>query len=100
MSWAALLALAGGTYVMKALGPMLLGDRSLPQAVTTGLSLLAVPLFAALVLVQTFTTANAFVVDERAPAVAVAIIAVRCHAPFVIVVVLAALTSAALHALA
>lgn len=99
MSWTALLALAGGVYAMKAPGPLLLGDRSLPPALTTALRLLAVPLFAALVLVQTFTTADAFVVDERAPAVVVAIIAVRCDAPFLVVVVLAALTSAALHTL-
>jgi hypothetical protein len=58
-----------------------------------------VPLFSALVLVQTLTTGHAFQIDERLPAVAVAVVAVRYRAPFLVVVLLAAVTSATLHTL-
>ena len=53
MSWNALLALAAGAYVLKAVGPVVVGNRQLPADVTQALELLSVPLVAALVAVQT-----------------------------------------------
>lgn len=99
MSWAALLILAAGTYAMKAVGPLILGARSLPPAWVAALALVAVPLFSALVFVQTVTTDGRFVVDARLAAVGVAAVATWRRAPFLVVVLLAAATSAALHAL-
>jgi hypothetical protein len=50
--------------------------------------------------VQTFTTAGGtFVVDARAGALAVALVALALRAPFLLVVVLAAATAAGLRAL-
>ena len=98
MSWAVLLALAAGTYAMKALGPLLLGERRLPPACDAALALVAVPLFAALVLVQTVTTDGTFVLDARLAAMAVTVVAIWLRAPFLVVVLLAAATSALLHA--
>jgi hypothetical protein len=63
-------------------------------------ALLPVALLAALVAVQAFTTpSGAFVLDARAGAVAVAVVALALRAPFLVVVVLAAATAAALRAL-
>jgi hypothetical protein len=100
MTWPALLALAACVYAMKALGPVVLGDRPVPERWSALLDLVAVPMFAGLILVQTLTTGDAFVVDSRLAGVAVAVLAVWRRVPFVLVVVLAATTSAAVHALA
>ena len=62
--------------------------------------MLPVALLAALVAVQTFTTTGGtFVVDARAGALAVALVALALRAPFLLVVVLAAATAAGLRAL-
>lgn len=53
MSWAALLLLAGGSWLLKAVGPMLLGEREPSPGVARLLALVAVPLLAALIVVQT-----------------------------------------------
>jgi branched-subunit amino acid transport protein len=97
MTWPAILALAAGVYAMKALGPVIMRGRDLParwQAVT---GLVAVPMLAALIVVQTTTDGPRFVLDPRLPAVAVAAVAVWRRAPLGITVVLAAATSAVLH---
>ncbi len=99
MTWAALLVLAGCAYAMKAAGPLLLGDRELPPRWNRVLGLVAVPLFGALILVQTITDGNHYVIDSRLAGVAVAAFAVWRRAPFVAVVVAAAATAAGVHAL-
>ena len=99
MTWPALFVLAGCAYGMKALGPLVLGDRKLPPRWNEVLALIAVPLFAALILVQTVTVGRHYVVDSRLAGVAVAAVAVWRRAPFIVVVVLAAVTAAGVHAL-
>jgi branched-subunit amino acid transport protein len=99
VSWGAILLLAAGVYATKALGPALLAGRTLPPRVDDVLALVAVPLLAALVLVQTVTDGRHYVLDARLPAVAVAVVAVRLQAPFIVVVALAAATCAGLRAL-
>jgi branched-subunit amino acid transport protein len=99
MSWAALLGLAAAAYALKAIGPVLAGDRELPPSVTQVLELLSVPLLAALVVVQTFDGGERLVVDARLPAVLVAGVLVWRRAPFIVVVLAAAATAALLRAL-
>ena len=60
--------------------------------------LLPVALLAALVAVQTFTSSHALVLDARAAAVGVALVALLLRAPFLVVVVLAAATAGTLRA--
>ena len=55
VSWAALLALAAGSYALKAAGPLLLGEREPSPRVARVLALLAVPLLSALIVVQTLS---------------------------------------------
>lgn len=99
MSWTALLALAAGIYAQKALGPMLLGDRELPARAARLLALLAVPLLAALVVVQTVGDEEGVTVDARLPALGVAAACVWGRAPFIVTVLAAAATAAALRAM-
>jgi len=99
VTWPALLILAGCAYGLKAAGPLLLGDRELPPRWNRLLGLVAVPLLAALIVVQTLTDGRHYVIDSRLAGVAVAAVAVWRRAPFIVVVVLAAATAAGVHAL-
>jgi branched-subunit amino acid transport protein len=99
VSWASLLALAGGSYVLKAAGPLLLGQREPSPRVARVLALLAVPLLAALIVVQTLGPAEDIQVDARVPALGAAAICVWRGAPFLVTVVVAAVLAAGLRAL-
>lgn len=94
MILAALAVLAVVTYAMKALGPVLSAGRELPPAVQVTADLLPAALLAALVADQTLATAGALTIDARVVGVAVAAVAVWRNAPFALVVLLGATTTA------
>jgi branched-subunit amino acid transport protein len=98
VSWLALLGLGVGSYLLKACGPLLAGDRTLRPAVTQALELIPVPLLAALILVQTLDGGERLVVDARVPALGVAVVLAWRRAPFLVVVLGAAATAALLRA--
>jgi branched-subunit amino acid transport protein len=98
VSWAAILALAAGSYLLKATGPLLLGERT-PASLARLADLVTPALLAALIAVQTFADEKTLVVDARAAGLLVAAVAVWRRAPFVAVVVLAASVTALIRAL-
>jgi branched chain amino acid efflux pump len=98
-TWTAVLVLAAVSYSLKAVGPVVAGGRLPGPRVSHMLDLVAVPLLAALILVQTVTTGHALVLDARLPALAVAAVLVWRRAPFLVVVVAAAATAALLRTL-
>ena len=100
MTWTALIALSAISYGLKASGPVLAGGRQLGPQVRRTLDLVAVPLLAALILVQTLGDGHHLVLDARVPALAVAAALVWRRAPFLVVVLAAAATAALLRALA
>ena len=97
MIWAPLLVASAACYAIK------LAGLSLPQRFLEGprvqriIPLVPVALLAALVATQTFATGSHLVLDVRAPALAVAAIAVMLRAPFLVVVALGAATAAVLR---
>ena len=99
MIWAAVLLAAAGCYLIKLAGlsvpQRLLADRRV-QAVA---ALLPVALLAGLIVTQVFTDGRRLVVDERIAGFAVALLAVALRAPFLVVVLLAAATTAGLRLL-
>jgi branched-subunit amino acid transport protein len=97
MSWAALLGLAAACYAMKAIGPVFAGDRRLAPGVVRVLDIVAIPLMAALILVQTLDGGGRLVADARVPALGVAAVLVWRRAPFLVVVLAAAATAALLR---
>jgi branched-subunit amino acid transport protein len=99
MTWPVLIALCCISYALKAVGPVLAGGRELGVEARRALDLVAVPLLAALVLVQTLGDGHRLVVDARLPALAVAAVLVWRRAPFLVVVLAAAATAAAVRAL-
>jgi uncharacterized membrane protein len=99
MLWAGLLVASAGCYLLK------LAGLSLPQRwlqnprLQRTVPLIPVALLAALVATQTFSSGHHLVLDVRAAALGVALIAVLLRAPFLVVVVAAAATAALLRVL-
>jgi branched-subunit amino acid transport protein len=100
MTWGAVLALAVGSYVLKAVGLVALRGRRVPAFVEDVLTLLPAALFGALIVVSTIGGERAHVLDARVAGLGAAAIAVWRRAGFVVVVVAAASTTAVVRALA
>lgn len=98
MTWAAIAALAGGTYVLKAIGPVVLGGRTVSPRLAALLALLPAALLAALVALNTFADERSLTLDARAAGVAIAGIAALKKAPFIVVIALGTAVTAALRA--
>jgi hypothetical protein len=89
-----MVALAIGTYALKAAGPLALGSRRLPAPVERLTVALPVPLLAALVVTSAVTTDGEWTLDARAVGL---VAAAGCRArrlPFVVVVVAAGAATA------
>ena len=99
MTWTAVIALALGTYAMKAAGPVALGSRHLDERVQAAFSLIAITLLGALLAISTVASGRHLHPDARIAGVAVAAVAVWLRAPFVVIVIAAAATAAALRAI-
>lgn len=125
MSCTTILLLAGGAYLFKALGVLVVGPATLragaapagpsdetPEATTAGPTspsdnvwlrlgqLLPPALLAALVVSQTIVTGTSLVIDARLAGVAAGAIGVWRGAPFWLVLVIAASTTALLRLVA
>ena len=98
-TWLVVGLVGAGTIAIKAIGPVLLGGRPLPERLSSVIELLAPALLGALVAVQTFGNGQALAVDERVLGVAVAAIAIWRKAPLLLVVILATLATAFARAL-
>ena len=97
--WIAVLATSAGCYALK------LAGLTVPQRVLTNprvrrfAELVPVALLAALSAVQSLTSGHAFVLDPaRLAGLGAAIVALLARAPFLVVIVAAAGTAAALRA--
>jgi branched-subunit amino acid transport protein len=93
-AWVVVVLVGIATIAIKALGPVLLGGRPLPDRVGGVVGLLAPALLAALVAINTFGVGQRLTVDSRALGVAAAAVALRLRAPVLVVVVVAATVTA------
>ena len=95
--WAGVLAASAACYALK------LAGLSLPQSwlaaprIQRTVPMIPIALLAALVGTQTFSTGQHLVLDVRAAALVVAVVAVLLRAPFLVVVAVAAATAALLR---
>lgn len=97
--WIAVAVTALGCYAVKLLGlsvPAGLLDRPLVRRIA---ALVPVAMLAALTAVQTFGSGQALVVDARAAGLAAAAVALLLRAPFLAVVAVAVVVTAAVRAL-
>lgn len=93
-----MLALGTGTYLLRLAGLLLRGRLKVPAGVQRYLDLGATALLVALVATAALTEAGGFAGWARPAGVAVGAVAALVRAPFVLVVVLAAATTAGLRA--
>ena len=85
--------------LLKAVGPVLLGGRALPERLGGVVALLAPALLAALIATQTFADGKALVIDERVAGLAAAALALWLRAPVLVAVIAAAVVTGGLRAL-
>jgi branched chain amino acid efflux pump len=96
--WIAILLLTAGTVAIKALGPVALGGRELPESMTGVVARLAPSLLAALVVVDIFGgTERTISVDESAVGLLAAAGALALRLPMIAVVAIAAVVTAGLR---
>jgi branched-subunit amino acid transport protein len=98
--WIAIVGVALASAAIKAIGPILVGGKELPQGAGAVIALLAPALLTALVVTETFGQDGHLVFDEKAVGVGVAALALALRTPVLVAVALAALTTALLRAFA
>jgi uncharacterized membrane protein len=97
MMWAGLLVACAACYALKLAGLSLPAGVLQDARVQRAVPLVPVALLASLVATQTFSTGHHLVLDVRAVALAVAVVAVLLRAPFLVVVASATVTAALLR---
>ena len=98
MIWGAVLAASLGCFLLKVAGWSVPAHWLEHERLQRAAVLLPVPLLAALVVVQAFAGDRALVLDARAAGLGVGALLVALRAPFLLVVVGAAVTAALLRA--
>jgi branched-subunit amino acid transport protein len=95
-AWSVIAALAIGTFVIKAAGPAVLGQRALPERLTGVIALLAPALLAGLVITEAFSgpQPHHVAIDARAVGLVVAVIGRLLRLPLPVILVLAAAATA------
>jgi uncharacterized membrane protein len=97
--WLTIGILAVGTFGMKILGPVLIGDRPPSERMLSMTGLVAPALLAAFVLYETFSAdGHGITLDARAAGLGAAIVAILLRAPMLVVVLVAAAVTAGVRA--
>ena len=100
-AWPLVAALFAGTVALKALGPVTFGGRRLSGRTAAVIGLVAPALLAALVVYEALGTDGPGVaIDARLAGLAAAAVALALRRPILFAVVVAAVTTAAVRALA
>jgi branched-subunit amino acid transport protein len=92
--WGVVLAVALVAFVLRAVGPALLGGKDIPPAVAALLELLPAALLAAFVVTGVFVSHSRVVLDARAIGLVVAALAIAVRLPLPLTLVLAASATA------
>lgn len=98
--WIIIGVVAAATIALKAVGPVLLGGRPLPEHLTGIVELLAPALLAALVVTQVVGGDEEIVLDARLVGLGAAVVAIVLRAPLLVVVVAAAAATALVRLIA
>ena len=93
-TWIVIVAVGAMTIALKAVGPVLLGGKPLPEHLTGIVGLLAPALLAALVVTQVLGGDEEIVLDARLVGLAAAVVALLLRAPLLVVVIAAATSTA------
>jgi branched-subunit amino acid transport protein len=96
--WIVIILVGAATVSLKAVGPVVLGGRELPRALSAVLFLLAPALLAALVVTQAVAGDREIVLDERLLGIAAAAMGIVLRLPLLAIVVVAAAVTAGVRA--
>ena len=97
-AWTVIGVLAVVNFAIKATGPLIAGRRELPRTFQRFVDASVAGLVAALIVTGTFAAGRELVIDERAGGMAAATLAVLARLPMLVVLVVAAGTTALLRA--
>ena len=90
-AWLTIILLAVGTFLIKAAGPLILGERELPERLRNLIALLVPALLAALIVTEVFGDDDRKLhLDFRLVGLGVAALALFLRLPMIAVIVLAA----------
>ena len=92
--WLLVVTIGAATIVLRGVVPAVLGGRPLGGRLLGAIELLPPALLAALVATQVFATRSTLVLDERAAGLAAATVALLLRAPLLVVIAVAAATTA------
>lgn len=98
-TWTAVIAASVACLALKVAGYLVPPRLFEPAPARRTLDLLPVALLTGLVVTQAFASGRALVLDARVPALAVAAVLLALRAPFLVVVLAAAVVAALLRAL-
>jgi branched-subunit amino acid transport protein len=93
-AWAVVVVVGAGTALLKAVGPVGVAARRLPDPIARLLELVAPAILAALVVVETFANGRTLVPDARLAGVGAGVLAVALRAPLWLVVIAGATATA------
>jgi branched-subunit amino acid transport protein len=96
--WWVVIILGVVTVVIKAAGPVALGNWTPSEKAKRVLALVSPVVLSALIAVQIFTSGHQFQVDERAVGLGAAAVALLLKAPLLVVVLVAVAATAATRA--
>jgi branched-subunit amino acid transport protein len=99
-TWIVVVVVGLATIAIKSLGPLAMGGRPLPPRLNDVVALLAPALLAALVAINTVGGDRELVIDARLPGVLAAAVAIKLRAPVLVVIVVAAVVTASVRAIA
>ena len=100
MTWGLVLGLAGGAYLFKVLGLVIIGDRTLPPVLERCLALIPAALIAALIAKDTLTGGQHLQIDARLAGVSAAVLAAWRRLPVIVVIVVGAGVTALIRSIA
>jgi branched-subunit amino acid transport protein len=93
-TWIVIIVVGAMTIALKAVGPVLLGGRPLPEHLTGIVNLLAPALLSALVVTQVLGGDEEIVLDARLVGLGAAVVALLLRAQLLVVVIAAAASTA------
>jgi branched-subunit amino acid transport protein len=98
VAWVTIALVGATTMIIKAAGPVVLGERDLPPRFTSAVELMGPALLAALVVTAVFgASEGGMTVDARVVGLGAAVAAAALKAPLLVIVVVAAASTAAVR---
>ncbi len=98
MSWALVIGLSAGAYLLKILGLVVIGDRKFPPRYEGVIALVPVAMLCALIMKDTFTNGQDLAIDARMAGVGLAVVGVWRRVPLWLVIVASCATTALVRA--